>query len=135
MVDFGNTLRQYTSGRNAHGCTTEEILALMHRHNVTLPESYVTFLHEMGRGAVGFLSGTDWEFPILDNLQIAAKKLFDEPHLPPPALGSFAIALHQGYMLYYINEDGSVWYYRAGDPCPHFGWQSFEDFFSEAIHN
>lgn len=105
------------------GCSDEEIAAVVRAQRVVaLPALYRDFLAVMGKRPYPLMQGTDWAYRDLLELRQDAAELLTENDLDPSMLDdALVIAMHQGYVLYYIPHastapaDPPVWTYVEGE--------------------
>lgn len=117
------------------GCSDEEIAAVVRAQRViALPALYRDFLAVMGKRPYPLMQGTDWAYRDLLELRQDAAELLDENDADQSTLDdALVIAMHQGYVLYYIPRastappDPPVWTYVEGEePSESFG--TFREF-------
>jgi hypothetical protein len=104
---------------NFTGCTEEEIQHLMDVQQVEkIPKLYYDFLILMGKRPYPLMVGTDWSYKHLLEIKEWSIELIQEEGEDPSLLDdALVIAMHQGYMMYYIpfismvSEDPPVWVY------------------------
>lgn len=117
------------------GCSDEEIAAVVRAQRVVaLPALYRDFLAVMGKRPYPLMQGTDWAYQDLLELRQDAAELLDENDVDQSMLDdALVIAMHQGYVLYYIPgastapPDPPVWTYVEGEePSASFG--TFREF-------
>lgn len=117
------------------GCSDEEIAAVVRAQGVVaLPALYRDFLSVMGKRPYPLMQGTDWAYRDLLELRQDAAELLAENDLDQSMLDdALVIAMHQGYVLYYIPhastapEDPPVWtYVEGGEPSESFA--TFSEF-------
>ncbi len=133
-MDFHDRLKWRLLGTSRpHGCTVAEIEQLERRYGVELPQAYVSFLRQAGRGAQGLWTGSDFDYAILADLQEWATELLREQSAAPLPAGAFVFYMHhQGYQFFYfLNQE--VWYYRERMPQGEWRFSSFEGFFDSFV--
>lgn len=117
------------------GCSDDEIGAVTRAQRVVgLPALYRDFLAVMGKRPYPLMQGTDWVYQDLLELRQDAAELLEENGVDQAMLDdALVIAMHQGYVLYYIPgastapADPPVWTYVEGEePSESFG--SFREF-------
>ncbi|GAA1885527.1 SMI1/KNR4 family protein [Actinomadura bangladeshensis] len=117
------------------GCSDEEIAAVARAQRVVaLPALYRDFLAVMGKRPYPLMQGTDWAYRDLLELRQDAAELLAENDLDPSLLDdALVIAMHQGYVLYYIPHasaapaDPPVWTYVEGEE-PAESFRTFREF-------
>ncbi|MFI0404525.1 SMI1/KNR4 family protein [Actinomadura sp. 3N508] len=117
------------------GCSDEEIAAVVRAQRVIgLPALYRDFLAVMGKRPYPLMQGTDWAYRDLLELRQDAADLLDENGLDQAMLDdALVIAMHQGYVLYYIPHastappDPPVWTYVEGEE-PSQSFATFREF-------
>ena len=121
--------------RDLLGCSDEEIGAVVRAQRViALPALYRDFLAVMGKRPYPLMQGTDWAYQDLLELRQDAAELLQENDVDEAVLDdALVIAMHQGYVLYYIPHastapaDPPVWTYVEGEePRQSFG--TFREF-------
>jgi hypothetical protein len=117
------------------GCSEGEIQHVMRAQLVLgVPALYRDFLSVMGRRPFPLMQGTDWAYSDLVELKQDSVELLEENDLDPAMLDdALVIAMHQGYVIYYIPSastapaDPPVWTYaEGGRPTASFG--TFREF-------
>lgn len=131
-MTMASELEHYLADRKHEGCAESELEMVTSRSPVPLPDDYVTFLRRMGRGAEGFLVGTDYAYPRLLEIQEWAQEMLGEQSPPVGLPPCFAIAMHQGYQFYAITGVGIV-YYREGSDDFEIRFPSFQSWFAAMI--
>ncbi len=95
-----------------------EILKIQHLAGAPLPEVYLTFLREMGRGAGDFMAGSSVFVDEIFLLKEWAEELIEENGLPNLPEDSFVFWFHQGYqMAFFIlgeSNDPKVYFFGEG---------------------
>jgi hypothetical protein len=117
------------------GCSDAEIADLMRVQQVTrVPSLYRDFLRVMGRRPYPLMTGTDWSYEDLLVIKGSFRELLAEDDADPALLDdALVIALHQGYVVYYIPgvgtapDDPGVWTYVEGEQ-PTNPWPTFRAF-------
>ena len=117
------------------GCSDEEIGAVLRAQRVVaLPALYRDFLAVMGKRPYPLMQGTDWAYQDLLELRQDGAELLEENGLDQAMLDDAAvIAMHQGYVLYYIPRastapaDPPVWTYVEGEE-PSESFATFREF-------
>lgn len=117
------------------GCTPDEIRQVARAQRVVkLPALYEEFLAVMGKNPYPLMWGTDWAYEDLLELKQDAVQLLRENDVDPGFLDdAVVIAMHQGYVFYYIPSastapaDPPVWTYIEAEE-PVLSFPTFRDF-------
>ncbi len=132
MHEFSTLLEQFSTGRNAIGCTPLEVETLERNLKTALPDDYKLFLHTCGHGVDDFVRGSDFKYEELSDLQEAAYELIDESSATKMPSGSAVFLMHQGYQFYFLHETG-VYYYMEGESDYEKRHESFGEFFRSVV--
>lgn len=117
------------------GCSEDEVEQIKRAQQVSrIPALYHDFLRVMGKSPYPLMIGTDWSFDDLLELKGDTREIFEEDGLDPAILDdALVIAVHQGYVVYYIpaagsaSDDPAVWTYVEGKQ-PTSPWPTFRAF-------
>ncbi|MDJ1485505.1 SMI1/KNR4 family protein [Cytophagaceae bacterium YF14B1] len=120
-------------------CSQDEITKLEESVGSPLPDAYKEFLLLMGKGAHGFMTGSDVFYHLLFDLTEGAHELLIEDKspliLPEKA---FVFWMHQGYQFLFFNlnegPDPKVYYYLEGKKITNFEDKGvFSEYISQFI--
>ncbi|MEV5706713.1 SMI1/KNR4 family protein [Actinoallomurus sp. NPDC052274] len=122
------------------GCSEAEIDELMRVQRVSrIPGLYRDFLRVMGKSPYPLLSGTDWSYEDLLRIKESAREILAEDGADPGILDdALVIAMHQGYVIYYLpaigaaGDDPGVWNYIEEEQ-PTNPWPTFRAFLLSLI--
>jgi len=85
-------------------CTEEEVLLLEKQFHLLLPTAYKEFLLTMGKGADGFLVGSDFLYHDVPGLQEVAQEMLAEDAFPQKlSQDAFVFFMHQGYQFNFFH--------------------------------
>ena len=85
-------------------CTAEEVLLLEQQIRLSFPIAYREFLLTMGKGAAGFLVGSEFLYQDLRGLQEVAREMLAEDAFPQQLPeDTFVFFMHQGYQFNFFR--------------------------------
>ncbi|REE97120.1 SMI1/KNR4 family protein [Thermomonospora umbrina] len=117
------------------GCSDEEIAHLARTQGVQrIPALYRDFLRVMGKSPYPLMTGTTWAYEDLLRIKQSSLELLEDDGADPAILDdALVIAMHQGYVVYYIpgastaSDDPGVWTY-VEEEQPTNPWPTFRRF-------
>ena len=90
------------NGISVEGLSEGAVSQINAQYDSALPEEYVQFLKNLGRGAGKFMRGNSVFYPELLSLQEWGEELLSEHNLALPE-NAYVFWMHQGYQLAYFS--------------------------------
>ena len=120
------------------GCSEAQVAEVEASFGMPLPQSYREFLLTAGRGAGGFMLGTDVFYPrILETTKWGANLLVESNESFSLPSDAFVFAMHQGYQFLFFRategDDPPVYYYFERDGMPQRISDSFSDYLFRTV--